>query len=270
MTIATVFLHVASETLDTRCGATRYALDLAHASKAHLEALVLELDVTTPKSDYVGRVRYRNTDVGIAGDALGTEASKKGVEATVVTERSHMHSAPEIAADHARLADVIVAGVCNEGLLSERLVAEALIFQSGRPVIIVPADHKPIFCTERVVVAWDYSKVAARALSDALPFLRTAAEVTLVCFGDDKDFSSSLSQDDVLAALRHRGVEALFIQNDRGGRSIGEAINAAAAEYQADLLVMGGFGHNRIRDFILGGATKTMLSSPTLPTLISH
>lgn len=278
MTIQTVLLHAASETLDPDRSAGAYALGLAAAFEAHLEALVLELDVITPKGAYGrqiageerSRVSRRNEEVDTVADALLTAAQKQGVEASVITDRSHIHSTPEIAADHARLVDIAVAGVCDEGLLSERIVAEALIFQSGRPVIVVPVDHGTGFRAERIVVAWDFSKVAARALSDALPLLRRASEVTLVSFGDDKDFASSVSADDVMAALLRRGVEANFRQLESGGRDIGEAINAAAAESQADLLVMGGFGHSRFRDFVLGGATRTILTAPRLPSLISH
>jgi nucleotide-binding universal stress UspA family protein len=278
MTIRTVHLHAAFETLDPTRGPAAYALGLAGAFEAHLEALVLELDVITPKCAYGrqiaaeerARVRRRNEEVNVIADALRTTAKERSVDIYVITDRSHIHSTPEIATDHARLADVAVAGVCDEGLLSERMVAEALIFQSGRPVIIVPADHEAACRVERIVVAWDFSRVAARALSDALPLLRRAGEVTLVCFGDDKDFSSSLTPEDVVAALRRRDVEASFRQMKRGSRHIGEAINAAAAESQADLLVMGGFGHSRVRDFVLGGATRSVLSAPRLPSLISH
>ena len=278
MTIRTVLLHAASETLDPGGGAAHYALGLARAFEAHLEALVFELDVTTPRSFYGrqiaadARVRLRDRNAGVAeaAGALRDAARDRGVGATVITDRSHVHSTPEIAADHARIADIAVAGVSEEGLLSERVVAESLIFRSGRPVIVVPADHRSGFGADRIVVAWDYSRVAARALSDALPLLRRASEVTLVSFGDDKDFATSLSQEDVLDALRRRGVEADFRQLERGGRNIGEAIDAASADLGAQLLVMGGFGHSRFRDFVLGGATRAMLAEPRLPSLISH
>ena len=146
MTIKTVLLHAASETLDPDRSAGAYALGLAGAFEAHLEALVLELDVITPKGAYGhniaaeerSRIRSRNEEVGVAAEALRMAAQKQGVKACVITDRSHVHSTPEIATDHARLADIAVAGVCDEGLLSERMVAEALIFQSGRPVIIIP------------------------------------------------------------------------------------------------------------------------------------
>jgi len=278
MTVQTVFLHAAAETLDPRAGATHYALGLAHAWGAHLEALILELDVITPKSIPGGppeaemgvRGARRNADAAAAADVLRSAARTLGTEVTVITERSHIHSTPEIAIDYARLADVTVAGVAGEGLLSERMVAEALIFQSGRPVIIVPVDYQAGFTAERIVVAWDFSKFVARALSDALPFLRRASEVTLVSFGDDKAFTASTSADDVVAALRRRGVAATYRQIERGSRDIGGALNAAAIDCQADLLVMGGFGHSRFRDFVLGGATRSILAAPRLPSLISH
>lgn len=107
-------------------------------------------------------------------------------------------------------------------------------------------------------------------MSDALPLLRRAAEVTLVMFGDDKEFLSSVGREQVLGALRKRGVSASFRQLERGSQSIGDAINGAALDLKAELLVMGGYGHSRFRDFVLGGATRAILKSPAMPTLISH
>lgn|SRR5690554_938159 len=275
MTIRTVLLHAASETLDPATSASRYALELARTFDAHLAALVLELNAAMPKGfadNHAAEAggRRRNSNVQIAADALREAASDHGVTTSVITDRSHVHSTPEIAADYARLADLVVAGTCDEGLLSERIVAEALVFQSGRPIIIVPDDHDGGFAADRILVAWDYTRIAARALSDAMPFLRRASEVTLVCFGDDKDFSTSLSQEDVLVALRHRGVEARFEQLERRSRDIGLAICDAATERQADLLVMGASGQSRARSFVLGGATRGIMADPKFPTLISH
>jgi nucleotide-binding universal stress UspA family protein len=278
MTIKTVLLHAAAETCDPGRSAAAYALGLAGAFEAHLEALVLELDVVSPKSVY-GRqiaaearvqVHERNQQAGAVAGALRAAARAHGIDALVVTDRSHIHSTPEIAADRARIVDIVVAGVCDVGLLSERLVAEALVFESGRPVIIVPTDYHDSFQAERVVVAWDFSRVAARALAEAIPILHRAKDVTLVSFGDDKAFSSSINQNDVLAALARRGVQATFAHAERGSRNIGDAINAEALERRADLLVMGGYGHSRLRDFVLGGATQGILKAPAVPTLISH
>lgn len=278
MTIRTILLHAAAETCDPARSAAAYAIGLAGAFDANLEALILELDVVSPTSVYGQRIAaearlqldQRNALAHAAADVMRAAAQAHSVDANVVTDRSHIHSTPEIAADHARIADIVVAGVCDEGLLSERLVAEALVFESGRPVIIVPTPHRDGFRAERVVVAWDFSRVAARALAEATPLLRRAKEVSLVSFGDDKSFTSSISGQDVLAALARRGVTATFAQAKRGDRSIGDAINAAAIDQGADLLVMGGYGHSRLRDFVLGGATQRILKTPAVPTLLSH
>lgn len=276
MTVDTIFLHAGSETCVPSRGAAYYALGLARSFDAHLEALVLDLDVVTPGSLRArpamadSRAERSDREACSAAEDLRDAARGLGVDATVITERSHVHSAPEIAVDHARLADIAVAGVLGEGLLSERIVAEALIFQSGRPVIVVPDDHRADFRAERIVIAWDFSRFAARALSDALAFLHRASDVTLVSFGDDKDITSSTTPDDVVAALRRRDIKATYRQTERGGRNIGEAINAATVDLKADLLVMGGFGHSRFRDFILGGATRSILAAPRVPSLISH
>ena len=92
----------------------------------------------------------------------------------------------------------------------------------------------------------------------------------MVAFGDDKEMESSLTRDDVLTALKHRGVQARYEQAERGERDIASAINAFASGLAADLLVMGGYGHSRFREFVLGGATRGMLQAPALPTLLSH
>lgn len=278
MTIRTVFVHAGSETLSPGRGPAAYAVGLAHSFDAHLEALILELDMTTPRSGHGRKIlqearahfQEQNKGAAQAANAVRAAAQKKGVKAEVITERSHLHSTPEIAADHARLADLVVAGVCNQGMLSELLVAESLVFQSGRPVIVVPDDHETGYRAASVVVAWDFSRVAARALSDALPILQRASKVKLVTFGDDKSFASSVTMEQVLSALRNRGVEAESDQLNRGNHTIGDAINSAVEIANADLLVMGGFGHSRFRDFVLGGATRSVLTAPAVPTLLSH
>ena len=92
----------------------------------------------------------------------------------------------------------------------------------------------------------------------------------MVAFGDDKEMDSSLTRDDVLTALEHRGIQARYEQAERGDLDIAAAINAFAASAEADLLVMGGYGHSRFREFVLGGATRVVLQAPALPTLLSH
>jgi nucleotide-binding universal stress UspA family protein len=120
-----------------------------------------------------------------------------------------------------------------------------------------------------VAVAWDGGRAGARAVRDALPLLRRAKQVRIITVGDDKPIASA-----GVAALQTflTGHGIVFVHDDveLAGRSIGEALQAEAIRGDAGLLVMGAYGHNRVREFVLGGATRTVLGTLRLPTLMSH
>lgn len=275
---ASLLLHVSAEAADPTSGAAAYALAMAKALGAHLTAMTFQLDVLSRTRMYEspllqeGReaVAQHNQLVLDKAEALRATAAGLGVDADIRTERSFAYGIPETVAERARLSDWVVAGVGTEALMNDRSLAEHLLFQSARPVIIVPSSWAGAWACRRVVVGWDYSRSAARALSDAIPLLRKAQHVHLVAFGDDKAFDTSLKGDDVVAALARRGVSARFENAERGRAGIGEAIAAKAKAEAADLLVMGAYGHSRLREFILGGATQHLLQDPALPTLMSH
>lgn len=277
-TIQNLLLHVSAEKMEPGRGAAAWALGLAADAGAHLTALLFELDVVVPRSAYGQQIaadsraalEARNRDASQRAAQLQATATERGVEADVITDRSFAYGVPEIVAGHARLHDLVVSGVDHEGLLSERSVAEHLIFESGRPVVVVPSEHDAPFRCERVVVAWDWGRAAARALGDAMPLVRKAREVSIVTFDDDKSFDGVLDEEQLLIALARRGVSARMASAKRGARPIGEALSAFALDQGADLLVMGGYGHSRLRQFILGSATRPMLDRPSLPTLLSH
>ncbi len=149
-----------------------------------------------------------------------------------------------------------------------RPIVEAVLFLSGRPLILYPAapfggrlDH--------VAIAWDGSRAAARAAHDASPFLERAARVCLLSVTDEKPFKSDTG-DQLAENLRKSGVAAETVRAQAGSGPIGEVLQARAFERRADLLVMGGFGHSRLREFVLGGATEGVLANITLPVLLSH
>jgi nucleotide-binding universal stress UspA family protein len=136
------------------------------------------------------------------------------------------------------------------------------------PLILVVARQS--FACQRVMVAWDHSRTAARALHDSIPFLRLAEEVTLVAVGGEKRFQTSPDPATIETALAQKGLNARFKQIHLGEASIGQALQGHALQCGADLLVMGAFGHSRLREFILGGATQEVLDDPQLPVLMSH
>jgi len=278
MTFKNILLHVAAETSGPETGPAGYALMLANTFGAELTALIYELDVVLPKSAYGRRITadaqaalaVRNSDVQERARLLSEAAARAGVKLELRTERSFAYTIPEIVAEQARLHDLTVSGVDERGLLSEHAIAEYVLFQSGHPLVVVPASHSAALCLETIVVAWDYSRVAARAMTDALPLLRKGREIIIAAFGDDKEMESSLAREDVISSLRSRGVNARYQQAERGDRAISEAINTLCVEQGANLLVMGAYGHSRFREFILGGATRGVLEKPALPTFLSH
>lgn len=276
--IANVLLHASSGHADPEQGPCRYAVELARAFGAHLTALLFELEVYFPTGayDHAWSVEAREAvemhDRAILRRAreLRQAAEGGGVPIEVRTDSSYAYGVPGIVADYAKLNELTVAGIEGGGLLSERGIAEHVLFASGRPMIVVPTDHPGRFACDRIVVAWDFSREAARALADAAPFLRRAAEITIVTVTDDKHFDNRLPASHLVDALARGGVAAQLVEASRGSARVGDVLLGSARVRSADLLVMGGYGHSRFRELVLGGATREILPAARLPVLLSH
>lgn len=147
-----------------------------------------------------------------------------------------------------------------------------MIFGSGRPTIVLPEVSKrgdPL-SFDVVGVAWDFSRPAARAVADALPILQLAKIVRLVTITEEKTINTRRSGIELAKHLACHGIEVVLDEEDAAGRTIGQALEGYVTAREIDLLVMGAYGHSRMRDFILGGATKTIIANPPLPVLLSH
>ena len=145
-------------------------------------------------------------------------------------------------------------------------ILEAALFESGRPVLILPRRSVSAI-GNRVVVAWNGSVEAARAVTAAVPFLRLTAQVDVVMVGD---VAPQAPPDALVPYLSRHGVKAAIHARQLGSRSIGDALLEAALGFEADLLVMGAYGHSRLREWVLGGATRDILISAELPLLMMH
>lgn len=175
-----------------------------------------------------------------------------------------------LVAQHARLHDLTLVPLpTGPGLQQE--IAESVAFASGGPVLVAPhvATVKPP-ALDRIVVAWDFGAPAARALASALPILRTAGEVRVVVVENEKPIRSPASFDLLLRRLRAHGIEPLLDREDAAGRRIGPALVDYVHGRKADLLVMGAYGHARFREFMLGGATRSLLETAPVPVLLAH
>jgi nucleotide-binding universal stress UspA family protein len=153
----------------------------------------------------------------------------------------------------------------------QRSVAEDVIFGSGRPVLVFrpgAADLKAEIGT--VLLAWDGSRPAARAMADSLPVLSKARDVRVLTITNEKTSAVAGIGAEAVRHLAAHGVKATAVEVDAAGRRVGAVLDACAREASADLMVMGAYGRSRIREFILGGATEHVLSDPALPLLLSH
>ena len=170
--------------------------------------------------------------------------------------------------EYAQLRDIAILPNRREKLQIERPLIEAVLFGSGLPVVLIPEDGKTTFAIDRILIAWDYSRTAARAVADAMPLLAKAKRVHIVTVSDDKELRPRMDAHELAHHLARHGV--VVDQVLRGNMNIGDALFRQAAAINADLLVMGGFGHFRLRDFILGKATQHILTWAPLPILMSH
>ncbi len=186
----------------------------------------------------------------------------------VMNYRPVLGAAFDAAAAEARYYDLAVIPWTGETLSAQDL-AQALVFGTGLPVILVPptTDPTPV---DHIAIAWDASRVAARALHDALPFLSPGGRVSVLTVKDEKSLSGSNLAQTLVASLERRGFTAKAVDITLDGRPISTALQDSARAEGAQLLAMGGFGHSRLRDFILGGATKGILGDLRLPTLLAH
>ena len=176
---------------------------------------------------------------------------------------------PEIVTEYARLQDLTMIPI-DTAEKFQPYIAETVIFGSGRPVLIFPASQANKARIEAVGIAWDFSRPAARAVADALPLLKRAKKVVIVTITQEKPIETRHSGLELVKHLASHGIEATVEEVPAGGKPIGEALEAFALARQLDLLVMGAYGHSRIRDFLLGGATKSIVASPPIPVLLSH
>jgi nucleotide-binding universal stress UspA family protein len=178
----------------------------------------------------------------------------------------------EIVPVHARYADVTVLGQTDPDSPGPRDLPERVLMSSGRPALIVPYAGTFPTLGQRVMVAWDAGREAARAVGDALPILERAASVRVVSInprGTPAGHGPTPGADIALHLARHGlRVEASTVTAD--DLRVDDMLLSLAADFGADLIVMGGYGHSRLGELVLGGATRHILRQITIPVLMSH
>jgi nucleotide-binding universal stress UspA family protein len=262
-----------------RDAAANYAVSLASIFKAHLVGVAFVYDPKFSANLIVGIPAelidaQRATTKHLAKEAVAQfEALAK--QAGVMTESQMIDVTPGHVGDTfgrlARSFDLSVIRQAEPNKAEQQvLIIEGALFESGRPVIVVPYIQTQGAKFNRVMVGWDGSRAAARAIGDALPVLERAKmiEVFTVATGPTKN--TELPGIEIGQHLSRHGLNIEVKRIPTESLNVTEAILSHAADISADFMVMGGYGHSRLREYVLGGATRGILASMTLPTLMSN
>lgn len=255
-----------------------YAIALAARHEAHItavtfaqEPIVVGTVMDGMPSDIIEAQRVENEKLANAAKAtFDSAAALAGV-----SRESHVFSASSGgAADQfgrmARRFDLTVVTQAEpDDSASAELIIEAALFQSGRPVIVVPYVQTGSAAIERVMVCWDGGRTAARAIGDALPLLGGAKSVDVVMITGEEGKRDTIPGADIGHHLARHGVK-VDVKRIVAEADVQAMLLSYAADISADFIVMGGYGHSRLREFILGGVTRSMLASMTVPCLMSH
>ena len=262
-----------------RDAARDYAISVAATFDAHLAAISFDYAPVLPPMDTVSALpsdildAEREANRKAASDAIARfeEAARlASVSAESRLVEASGSGATKALGAIARSFDLSVVGQAETKSMRDDLMIEGALFDSGRPVLVVPYIQRAGLKLDRVMVCWDGSRNAARAINDAMPFLSRTKAVDVVTISAGKDRSGEIKGVDIAQHLARHGLNVELRRINAGDVDVANVILSDAADRDADLIVMGGYGHSRLREFVLGGATRGILSSMTVPTLMSH
>lgn len=202
------------------------------------------------------------------------DKARAGQEIKSHWSNTHSNSAfvSRAVVEHTHYADlaIINQAEAEHDVAQENGIPAELILEGGRPVLIVPKSGDLGEFGHDVLVAWNGSREAARAVYDALPFLTHARKVEVFELSDEDRRGEHLSAADLVNSLKHHGVKASDASEPLDNYDVGAYFLDRAEKQNFDMLVMGGYGHSRLTEFVLGGATRHVLMEATIPVLMSH
>ena len=255
-----------------------YAVSVANAFKAHLTGIAFAYQPTIPGTimdratvSLISEQQAVNKRAALtAGEKFEHLARRAGLTFEARVIEVNVEAAAERFGRMARGYDLSIVGQARpDGALAEKLIVEAALFESGRPVLVVPYIQETGLRLDRVMVCWDGSRNAARAVSSAMPVLTRAGAIDIVTI-EQHERSNELAGADIAHHLARHGLKVELKPIVSTDTDVPNTILSYAADSSTDLIVMGGYGHSRLREFILGGATRGVLASMTVPTLMAH
>ncbi|WP_068318708.1 universal stress protein [Polycladidibacter hongkongensis] len=259
--------------------AAQVAIEFARQIEAHVTGVSLVLEPIVPgfiaapmPADYLQMAHKQAVDAAsTASGAFDRLVELAGVNGESRQETVITGGSLEPILQQARMTDVVVVGQDNpeQPEPMREVVIESLLFESGVPTLLVPYISQGKFSCKNVVVAWDGSPTAARAVHAALPILEMAEKVTIVIVNKGKPVDGEPGADLATYLARHN-LKVTVDVITKPPVSVADSLLNYVSENDVDMLVMGGYGHSRMREYIIGGATRDILSSMTVPVLMAH
>ncbi len=263
----------------SNAAALNYAASMAQLFDAHLTGAAVTRDIIMPGTvfDSAGAEvmeSYHRESMAAAKAAIASfeeKARREALSTASLTLDARAVGAGELLARTARRFDLTVMQQASpDSPEDDDVLIEAALVGSGRPVLIVPYIHDKPLKLDRIMVCWDGGRNAARALNDALPFLERAKQIEIVTISSSSKATGTIPGADIGHHLSRHGVNVEVRNLVADNIGISNRILSHAADHSIDLIVMGGYGHSRLREFVLGGTTREILQSMTVPTLMSH
>jgi nucleotide-binding universal stress UspA family protein len=256
-----------------------FAVSVAEEFEAHLLGVAFAYEPIIPGSvmggippEFIESQRAESNKK--AQDAIARFeqlAKREGISYETRVVSATIAGASDQLARMGRRFDLVVVGQPEHGKpMPEEVVDEGVLFESGRPVIFVPFIQRTGLKLDSVLVAWDGSRAATRAIGDAMPFLEKAKQVEVVVVGGKPPKSDEAPGADLGQHLARHGIKVTVKRITAPEIDVQSAILSHASDSSTDMIVMGGYGHSRLREFVLGGVTRGLLESMTVPVLMSH
>jgi nucleotide-binding universal stress UspA family protein len=264
---------------ETGGSAGDYAVSVAAALEAHIAGIAFIYDAVIPVSStgYIPAevIETQQADsqaaAKAAADQFTAAAARAGVSAESLMLAASFAGSGDQFGRIARRYDLAIVGQAEPKITSvEEMIAETTLFESGRPVIVVPYIQKAPLKLDRVMVCWDGSRPAARAIADAMPLLQRSGQVEVVIVANERGKQDEIAGADMGQHLARHGLKVDVKRIAGGDIDVADALLSHVADSGADFMVMGGYGHSRLREFVLGGVTDGILRAMTLPVLMSH
>lgn len=262
---------------DEASSALGYGLSLARQAGAHVtvQAASVKLALTSAWGSKfaAGLVSAENQRLQELAEAAArsvqADAAAAGVDCSVETPHLGYPDLLNAFRSQARLHDLTILDAESETVNLDRGLIEALLMDSGRPLLIVPPGQDG-FHARRIILAWDGSARAARAAADALPFLRIAEAVDVVSVTGEKDLSDTVSGAGIARHLDRHGVAATALHVETQDGDVAQALRDTAHRSGADMIVMGGYVHSRLREMMFGGVTQSLLKQSPVPLFMAY